>query len=134
MYAQPVPVGGADNQEQPEAVSSEEEDADTDPTCLVPQGHGRFALCWSRLATAADNFAKGNAQTESMVVSSWLTSGLEIAMNRMGWYLFSSTRLSSTELLRYFPCGYPDCQEEDRLYQKCSQHVNMYVAIRNGSG
>ncbi|CAK9052297.1 unnamed protein product, partial [Durusdinium trenchii] len=128
MYAQPVPVRGADNQEQPEEVSSEEEDADTDPTYLVPQGHGRFALRWSRLATAADylvpqghgrfalrwsrlataadNFAKGNAQTESTTVSSWLTSGLEIAMSRMGWFLLSSgqelTRLSATELLRYF--------------------------------
>ena len=71
-----VPVGGADNQEQPEKVPSEEEDADADPTHLVPQGHGHFALCWSRLATAADNFAKCNAQTESTIIASWLTQRL----------------------------------------------------------
>ena len=78
MYAQPVPVGGADNQELSEEGSSEEEDADADPTYLVPQGHGRFALRWSRLATAADNFAKGNALTESAIIANWLTSRLEM--------------------------------------------------------
>ena len=71
------------NQEQSEEGSSEEEDADADPTYLVPQGHGRFALRWSRLATAADNFAKGNVQTESTIIANWLISGLENAMNRM---------------------------------------------------
>ena len=103
-----MPVGGADNQEQPEKVPSEEEDADADPTHLVPQGHGRFALCWSRLATAADNFAKGNAQTESTIIS----PGLEIAMNRMGWFLLSFRQ----ELTRL-------SEDTDRPYQKCSQHV-----------
>ena len=63
IYAQPVPVGGAEVQAQSEEESTEEEDAATDPTYVVPQGHGRFALRWSRLATAADNFGKGNAQT-----------------------------------------------------------------------
>ena len=132
IYAQPVPMGEADNQEQPEEVSSEE-DADADPTYLVPQGHGRFALRWSRLATAADNFAKGNAQIESTIISGWLTSGLEIATSRMGWFLLSSgqelTRLSEDELLRYFHRGYPDCREKDRPYQTCSQHV---CSIGNG--
>ena len=71
------------NQEQSEEGSSEEEDADADPTYLVPQGHGRFALRWSGPATAADNFAKGNAQPESAIIANWLVSGLEVAMNRM---------------------------------------------------
>ena len=53
----------SDVQAQSEEESTEEEDAATDPTYVVPQGHGRFALRWSRLATAADNFGKGNAQT-----------------------------------------------------------------------
>ena len=44
MYAQPVPVGGVDIQEQSEDGSTEEEDAAEDPNNLVPQGHGRFAL------------------------------------------------------------------------------------------
>ena len=54
-------------------------------------------------------------------IYSWLTSGLEIAMNRTSRQ--ELTRLSSTELFRNFHCGYPDCREEDRPYQKCSQHV-----------
>ena len=78
MYAQPVPVGGADVQEQSEEGSTEEEDAAADPTYLVPQGHGRFALPWSRLATAADNFGKGNAQTASTIIANWLTSGWKL--------------------------------------------------------
>ena len=74
---QPVPVGEADVQAQLEEGSTGQEDAAADPTYLVPQGHGRFALHWSRLATAADNFGKGNAQTESTIIANWLISGLE---------------------------------------------------------
>ena len=122
MYAQPVPVGGADVQAQSEEESTGEEDAATDPYYVVPQGHGRFALRWSRLATAADNFGKGNAQTESTIIANWLTSGLEVAMNRMGWYLPSSrkelTRLSRDDLWHHYHYGYPHCHEDDRPYQK----------------
>ena len=67
QHAQPVPVGEADNQKCQEDVFSEEEAADAAPPT---QGHGRFSRRWSRLATAADNFAKGNAQTESTIIAS----------------------------------------------------------------
>ena len=43
----------------------------------------------SPFATLVGNFEQGNAQTESTVVAGWLTSGLEIAMYRMGWSLLS---------------------------------------------
>ena len=126
-FAQLVPVGGAESQELSEEGSTEEEDADADPTYLVPQRHGRFALRWSRLATAADNFARGNAQTESTIIANWLTSGLEVAMNRMGWYLLSSrqelTRLSRGDLYSHYHYGYPNCHEDDRPYQKYGDHV-----------
>ena len=62
IYAQPVPVGGEDDLVQPEDVPSEEEGPDAYPTYLVPQRHGRFAFRWSRLSTAADNFANEVAQ------------------------------------------------------------------------
>ena len=110
-----------------EEEPNEDEDATADPIYLAPQGHGRFAIRWSRLSTAADNFGKGNAQSESMVIAGWPTSGLEIAMNRMGWYLLSSrqelTRLSGNTLCHHFHYGYPHCDEDDRPYQKHSDHV-----------
>ena len=55
MYAQPVPVGGADVQAQSEEGSTEEKDAAADPTYVVPQGHGRFAL---RHGSVADIFGR----------------------------------------------------------------------------
>ena len=127
IYAQPVPVGGEDDLAQPEEVPSEEEDPDADPTYLVPQGHGRFALRWSRLSTAADSFAlKGNAQAESKVISNWLTTGLEIAMSRMGWFLLlpkqELTLLSQQQLRIHYHNGYPDCQQDERPYQISCQY------------
>ena len=68
-----------------------------DPTYKFAQGYGRFAIRYTRLATALGNFEQGNAQTESTVVAGWLTSGLEIAMYRMGWSLLS-TRKELTRL------------------------------------
>ena len=103
-----MPVGSEGDLAQPEDVPSEEEDLDTDPTYLAPQGHGRFAFRWLRLGTAADNFAKGNAQAESTIISNWLATGLETAMNRIGWHLLSpkqeltllEERLSNTKAAR----------------------------------
>ena len=69
-----MPVGEADVQAQSEAASSDDEDTATDPVHPIPHGHGRFALRWSWLTTAADNFGKGSAQTESTIIADWLTS------------------------------------------------------------
>ena len=44
--AQPVPVGEAENQDLADEGSADEEDGDADPTYIVSQGHGRFALRW----------------------------------------------------------------------------------------
>lgn len=44
-----MPVGGTDDLKQQDNVPSDEEDTGADPTYLVPQEHGRFALRWSRL-------------------------------------------------------------------------------------
>ena len=121
-----MPVGGEDDLAQPEDVPSEEKDPDADPTYLAPQGHGRFAFRWPRLATAADNFAKGNAQAESKIISNWLTTGLEIAMNRMGWFLLSPkqelTLLDEPQLKLYYHNGHPDCQQDERPYQTGCQY------------
>ena len=126
-FAQPVPVGVADPLGLSEGESTEEEEAAEDPTYLVPQGHGRFAIRYSRLATALGNFEKGNARTESTIVAGWLTSGLEIAMHRMGWNLLSTrkelTRLDSRTLYHNFHYGYPHCHEDDGPYQKYGNYL-----------
>ena len=91
-YAQPVPVGVADPLDLSEEESTEGGEAAEDPLYVAPQGHGRFAILrYTRLATAFGNFDKGNAHQESTVVAGWLTSGLEIAMYRMGWNLLSKS-------------------------------------------
>ena len=66
-YAQPVPVGTGDSLKQSAEESTEEEDATADPTYNFAQGYGRFAIRYTRLATALGNFEQGNAQTESIV-------------------------------------------------------------------
>ena len=68
-YAQPVPVGAADPLELSEEESTEGDEAADDPTYVVSQGHGRFAIRYSRLATAFGNFDKGNARKH---YSRWL--------------------------------------------------------------
>ena len=85
---------GDEDLNQPEELPSEEEEQETDPTYIVPQGHGRFVFPYPRLINAADNFEKGNAQAESKIISNWLTTGLEIAATRMGWFLFHPNRNS----------------------------------------
>ena len=95
-YAQPVPVGAAEPLEVEAEESIEDEEAVEEPTYTFAQGYGRFAIRYTRLATALGNFEQGNAQAESAVVAGWLTSGLEIAMYRMGWSLLSSTGTYST--------------------------------------
>ena len=58
----------------------------------------------------------------SAVVAGWLTSGLGIAMSRIGWNLLSPrqalTRLPSRTLANYYCYGYPFCREEDRPYHQ----------------
>ena len=121
-YAQPVPVGAADLLETAAEESTEEEEAIEEPTYTYAQGYGRFAIRYTRLATALGNFEQGNAQTESAVVAGWLTSGLEIAMDRMGWNLLSPrkelTRLNNQILYNHYHYGYPPCREVDRPYQQ----------------
>ena len=73
-YAQPVPVGAADLLETAAEESIEEEEAIEEPTYTYAQGYGRFAIRYTRLATALGNFEQGNAQTASAVVAGWLTS------------------------------------------------------------
>ena len=113
-----MPVGAADPLELSEEESTEGDEAAADPTYVVPQGHGRFAIRY--------NFEKGNAQTESTVVAGWLTSGLEIAMYRMGWNLLSTrkelTKLNKEALYHRFHHGYPHCHEDHRPYQKYGNH------------
>ena len=88
-YAQPVPVGAAEPLEVEAEEATEEEDTVEEPTYTFAQGYGRFVIRYTRLATALGNFEQGNAQAESAVVAGWLTSGLGIAMSRIGWSLLS---------------------------------------------
>ena len=126
LDVQPVPVGAADPLDAEAEESMEDEEAAEEPTYTLAKGYGRFAIRYTRLATALGNFEQGNAQTESAVVGGWLTSGLEIAMHRMGWSLLSPrqelTRLPSRTLSNHHYYGYPPCREEDRPYQ---QHGNV---------
>ena len=71
-----------------EALAEEEEEV-AQPTYRYAQGYGRFVIRYTRLATALGNFEQGDVQTEGAVVASWLTSGLRIAMSRVGWRLLS---------------------------------------------
>ena len=50
----------------------------------------------TRLATALGNFEQGSIQTESAAVAHWLTSGLKVAMSRVGYLL--SPRYALTKL------------------------------------
>ena len=112
-YAQPVPVGTADPLDTADQESIEEEEAMEEPTYTCAQGYGRFAIRYTRLATALGNFDQGNAQAESAVVAGWLTSGLEIAMYRMGWSLLSprKTRLNYQILKRTTTTAIPPDQQ-----------------------
>ena len=66
-HVQPVPAGAADSLQLSEEELTEGDEAAADPTYVAPQGHGRFAIRYSWLATALGNFETGNAQTESTV-------------------------------------------------------------------
>ena len=146
-YAQPVPVGGAELPEAEAEEATEEEDTVAEPTYTFAQGFGRFVIRYTRLATALGNFEQGSIQTESTVarrsrvmlgpfsdhsriilgivraaVAHWLTSGLKVAMSRVGWNLLSPryglTRLSKDLLRLYYSHGYPQVQEDDRPYHQ----------------
>ena len=121
-YAQPVPVGGVDLPEVETEVATEEEDIVAEPTYAFARGFGRFVIRYTRLATALGNFEQGSIQTESTAVAYWLTSGLKVAMARVGWNLLSPryglTRLPGELLKRYYSQGYPQLQEEDRPYHQ----------------
>ena len=126
-YAQPVPVGAADPPEAEAEEATEEEDIVAEPTYTFAQGYGRFVIRYTRLATALGNFEQGNIQTESAVVAHWLTSGLGVAMSRVGWNLLSPrhalTRLNEDILTNYYYNGYPLCREEDRPYHQYGRIV-----------
>ena len=121
-YAQPVPVGGVELPEVETEVATEEEDTVAEPTYAFARGFGRFVIRYTRLATALGNFEQGSIQTESTAVAYWLTSGLKVAMARVGWNLLSPryglTRLPGELLKRYYSQGYPQLQEEDRPYHQ----------------
>ena len=103
-YVQPVPVGGVELPEVETEVATEEEDTVAEPTCAFARGFGQFVIRYTRLATALGNFEQGSIQTESTAVAYWLTSGLKVAMARVGWNLLSPryglTRLPG-ELLKH---------------------------------
>ena len=82
--AQPVPVGGVELPEAEIEAAAEEEDTVAEPTYAFAQGFGRFVIRYTRLATALGNFEQGSIQTESAAVAHWLTSGLKVAMARVG--------------------------------------------------
>ena len=121
-YAQPVPVGAAEPLELEAEEATEDEDTVEEPTYTFAQGYGRFVIRYTRLATALGNFEQGNVQAECAIVARWLTSGLEIAMSRVGWNLLSPrqtfTRLPNQVLANYYYYGYPLCREEDRPYHQ----------------
>ena len=129
-YAQPVPVGAADPPEAEAEEATEEEDIVAEPTYTFAQGYGRFVIRYTRLATALGNFEQGNIQTESAVVAHWVTSGLEVAMSRVGWNLLSPrhalTKLPGDILKNYYYNGYPHCS---------ARIINMVILhIRKTSG
>ena len=117
-----MPVGVADPLEAEAEEATEEEDIVAEPTYTFAQGYGRFVTRYTRLATAIGNFEQGNIQTESAVVAHWLTSGLGVAMSRVGWNLLSPrhalTRLHGDILTNYYYNGHPLCREEDRPYHQ----------------
>ena len=84
-----MPVGGVDVPEVETEVATEEEDTVEEPTYAFAHGFGRFVIRYTRLATALGNFEQGSIQTESTAVAYWLTSGLKVAMARVGWNLLS---------------------------------------------
>ena len=84
-----MPVEGAELPEAETEEAAEEEDTVAEPTCAFAQGFGRFVIRYTRLATALGNFEQGSVQTESAAVAHWLTSGLRVAMARVGWNLLS---------------------------------------------
>ena len=120
--AQPVPVGGAELPQAETEEAAEEEDTVAEPTYTFAQGFGRFVIRYTRLATALGNFEQGSVQTESAAVAHWLTSGLKVAMARVGWNLLSPryglTRLPGDLLRLYYSQGYPQVQEDDRPYHQ----------------
>ena len=115
-----MPVGAAEPLEVEAEAATEDADTVEEPTYTFAQGYGRFVIRYTRLATALGNFEPGNAQA-SAVVAGWLTSGLAIAMSRIGWNLsprLALTRLPSRTLSNYYYYGYPACREEDRPYHQ----------------
>ena len=120
--AQICTTSGVDLPEVETEVATEEEDAVAEPTYAFARGFGRFVIRYTRLATALGNFEQGSIQTESTAVAYWLTSGLKVAMARVGWNLLSPryglTRLPGELLKRYYSQGYPQLQEEDRPYHQ----------------
>ena len=79
-----MPVGGVELPEADIEEAAEEEDTVEEPTCAFAQGFGRFVIRYTRLATALGNFEQGSIQTVSAAVAHWLTSGLKVAMARVG--------------------------------------------------
>ena len=91
--------------------ATEDEAMNAEPSCAFAQGYGRFGTGYTGLATALGNFEQGDIGAESAVVAQWLTSGLRIAMSRIGWNLisarFSLTEVPSPVLSVYYCKGYP---------------------------
>ena len=91
--------------------ATEDEAMNAEPSYAFAKGYGSFGIGYTRLATALGNFEQGDNGAESAVVAQWLTSGLRIAMSRIGWNListrFSLTKVPSPVLSVYYCKGYP---------------------------
>ena len=109
--ALPVPVGMAETQADETDEATEDEAMNAEPSYAFAKGYGSFGIGYTRLATALGNFEQGDNGAESAVVAQWLTSGLRIAMSRIGWNListrFSLTKVPSPVLSVYYRKGYP---------------------------
>ena len=126
--ALPVPVGMAETQADEADEATEDEAMNAEPSYAFAKGYGSFGIGYTRLATALGNFEQGDNGAESAVVAQWLTSGLRIAMSRIGWNListrFSLTKVPSPVLSVYYCKGYPLTPKmADRPY-------NQYGTIR----
>ena len=99
----------ADQPAEEDSASDDTGSAERSPRLALPVPVG-MAETQADEATE-DEAEQGDNGAESAVVAQWLTSGLRIAMSRIGWNListrFSLTKVPSPVLSVYYCKGYP---------------------------
>ena len=129
-----MPVGATDEPDRDVEEAVEAEDVVAAPVYTFAQGHGRFVVRYSRLATALGNFEQGQIQTESAIVARWLTSGICVATSRAGWNLLSPrytlTKLEADTLRVYYSRGYSTAK---KMIDRINNMVALYIQRTSGT-